>query len=133
MRTTVLARLGLLLLLSASSTGCALGVETRPANVATNSVDRSRAPELIGSFDWTSDCRFPREADSEQINHAVVLIEVNVKADGSPERVTVLEDPGHGFGREARECAMRRLYTQGLDADGNPTARAKPFRVAFIR
>jgi protein TonB len=95
--------------------------------------DRSRAPGLLGSVDW-NDCPFPGEADAEQIDQAFVLIQVKVKPDGLPESVTVLSDPGHGFGREARKCAMRKRYSQGLDVDGNAIGGAtKPFRVRFER
>ena len=62
------------------------------------------------------------------------MIQVKVKPDGSPENVTVVQDPGHGFGREARKCAMRKKYSQGLDPDGNPVGgTTKPFRVRFER
>ena len=104
-----------------------------PPSGAVKTNDRSRAPELLGSLDW-NDCPFPREADAAQVHHAVVMIQVHVKADGSPESVTVLDDPGNGFGREARECAMRKQYAHGLDAEGRPVAgAAKPFRVRFER
>ena len=95
--------------------------------------DKSRPPGLLGSVDW-NDCPFPGEADAEQIDHAFVMIQVKVKPDGSPETVSVLQDPGHGFGREARKCAMRKKYSQGLDPDGNAIGgTTKPFRVRFER
>jgi protein TonB len=62
------------------------------------------------------------------------MIQVKVKPDGSPENVSVIQDPGHGFGREARKCAMRKKYSQGLDPDGNAIGgTTKPFRVRFER
>lgn len=62
------------------------------------------------------------------------MIQVTVKPDGSAESVNVLQDPGHGFGREARKCAMRKRYSQGLDVDGNAIGGiTKPFRVRFER
>jgi protein TonB len=95
--------------------------------------DKSRAPGLLGSVEW-NDCPFPAEADAEQIDQAFVLIQVKVKPDGSPENVSVVQDPGHGFGREARKCAMRKRFQQGLDVDGNPVGgTTKPFRVRFER
>ncbi len=95
--------------------------------------DKSRQPGLLGSVDW-NDCPFPGEADAEQIDHAFVMIQVKVKPDGSPESVAVLQDPGHGFGREARKCAMRKKYSQGADPDGNAIGgTTKPFRVRFER
>jgi periplasmic protein TonB len=117
---------------AAAATGTPGGTGTAPAP-APRKEDRSRAPGLLGATDW-NDCPFPSEADAEQIDQSFVLIQVKVKPDGTPENVSVLQDPGHGFGREARKCAMRKKYSQGLDADGNPTGgQTKPFRVRFER
>lgn len=117
---------------AAAATGVPGGTGTAPAPAAPR-VDRSRAAGLLGSTDW-GDCPFPAEADAEQIDQAYVMIQVKLKADGSPESVTVLQDPGHGFGREARKCAMRKQFSGALDADGNPVAgTTKPFRVRFER
>jgi len=95
--------------------------------------DKSRVAGLLGSSDW-NDCPFPAEADAEQIDRQTVLIKVNVKPDGSPLSVDVVQDPGHGFGREAKKCAMRKKYAAGMDANGQPIASTtKPFRVRFER
>ncbi|OJY15350.1 MAG: hypothetical protein BGO98_22445 [Myxococcales bacterium 68-20] len=119
---------------AAAPTGVPGGTGTAPAPpVTVRKEDKSRAPGLHGSTDWT-DCPFPGEADAEQIDTALVTIQVKVKPDGSPENVTVVQDPGHGFGREARKCAMRKKYTNGLDPDGNAIGgTTKPFRVRFER
>jgi len=96
------------------------------------SVDRSRAAGVAGSKDWN--CPFPPEADSEQIDQAFPTIQVAVRADGTPEKVTVLSDPGHGFGRAATRCAMMQRYETALDHDGNPIAGlTKSLRVRFER
>lgn len=117
----------------AAHTGTPNATGTGTAPPPPRAVDRSRAPGLLGSVDW-NDCPFPGEADAEQIDQAFVMIKVDVKPDGSPQNVTVIQDPGHGFGREARKCAMRKKYSQGLDLDGNPIAgTTKPFRVRFER
>jgi len=119
---------------AAANTGVPGGTGTAPAPpVQPRKEDKSRVPGLLGSVDW-NDCPFPGEADAEQIDQAFVLIQVKVKPDGSPENVIVVQDPGHGFGREARKCAMRKKYSQGLDPDGNPIGgMTKPFRVRFER
>ena len=94
--------------------------------------DLSRAPNLLGGTSW--DCPFPPEADAEQIDQAVVTIVVAVKPDGSPQSVNVLSDPGHGFGRAARVCALSRRYQPGLDRTGAPmTVTTPPIRVRFTR
>lgn len=118
---------------AAVATGVVGGTGTAPAPPPPPKVDRSRKAGLLGSVDW-SDCPFPAEADAEQIDQAFVLIQVKVRADGTPDAVTVVQDPGHGFGREARKCAMRKRYTTALDVDGRPIPGAtNAFRVRFDR
>jgi len=95
-------------------------------------VDRSRAPALAGGTAWR--CPFPPEAESDQVDQAVATIVVTVGSDGSPTAVTVVGDPGHGFGRAARACAFGRRYTPGLDGSGAVhVATTAPIRVRFTR
>jgi protein TonB len=87
--------------------------------------DRSRAAGLEGSTDW-SNCPFPPEA--------FVSIVVTVRPDGTPLSVNVVSDPGHGFGRAARMCALSRRYSPALDRNGAPTTQASPpIRIRFNR
>jgi protein TonB len=82
--------------------------------------------------DWK--CAFPPEADPAQIDEATVLIQVHVRADGTPDRVDVLSDPGHGFGRVARACALKVRYRAARDAAGTPVpATTKPIRIHYLR
>ncbi|HEY1957054.1 MAG TPA: energy transducer TonB [Polyangiaceae bacterium] len=94
-------------------------------------VDLSRTAELAGSGEWR--CPFPAEADADQVDEASSVIEVTVGADGRPSGARVLQDPGHGFGREARACAMRESYVPALDRDGRAVSSSKKFRVKFER
>ncbi|MBX3186600.1 MAG: hypothetical protein KF819_06280 [Labilithrix sp.] len=91
-------------------------------------VDRSRAARIANLANLER-CPFPAEADSEQIDEATVGIEVKVSLDGRAETVAITRDPGHGFGREARKCALREKYNAALDVDGN--AIPGVFRVNF--
>jgi protein TonB len=94
--------------------------------------DRSRQAGLNGSSEWK--CPWPSEADTEQVDDAYVTVQVAIRPDGAADRVTVLTDPGHGFAREARLCAMRERYTPALDRDGNPIAGiSKAFKIHFER
>jgi protein TonB len=107
------------------------GTGTAPTGPAT-SVDKSRTAGVSGSKDWN--CPFPPEADSDQIDQAFPTIQVLVRPDGTPERVTVLSDPGHGFGRAASRCAMQQRFDAALDRDGTPIAGVtKSLRVRFER
>jgi protein TonB len=90
---------------------------------AVSAVDRSRSPAPV-SGNW--DCGFPPEAYAEQIERAAVSLVVTVAADGRAQSVTVLQDPGHGFGRVARQCALGKRYSPGLDREGRPVTRTTP-------
>jgi len=94
-------------------------------------VDRSRGCSLEGGAEWN--CPFPQEADTVQVDEAYVTLQVDVRTDGTPSSVRVLADPGNGFGREARRCAMAKRYQVALDHDGSPTACAFKVRVHFGR
>jgi protein TonB len=102
------------------------------AGPAPTTVDRSRPASLAGSKDWK--CDFPPEADIDQVDQAFVVVQVATRADGSPERVSVLSDPGHGFARAARTCALKERYDPALDRDGHPIAgQTKSIRIRFER
>lgn len=106
------------------------GTGTAPAPAPV--VSKARTASLGAGSSWS--CPFPPEADAEQINEAIVRLVVVVSATGKAESVTVVGDPGFGFGREARRCAMSRRYEPALDASGKPITQATPaFRVRFNR
>jgi protein TonB len=93
--------------------------------------DRSRPVGLVGGSSWS--CPFPAEADAEQIDDAVVTVQVTVRADGGALSATVIGDPGHGFGRAARTCALAQRYEPALDRQGSPVAASAPVNVRFHR
>ncbi|MDP9003153.1 MAG: energy transducer TonB [Myxococcota bacterium] len=92
--------------------------------------DRSRAAS-VGATEWNAP--FPPEADAAQIDDAYVMLQVDVRPDGTPAAVRVLSDPGNGFGREARQYALRQHYSPALDHDGNAIAATTRVRVHFSR
>jgi protein TonB len=107
------------------------GTGTKPAPPPP-APDLSRAPTLVGSTTW--DCPFPPEADAEQIDQAFPTVMVTVRPDGTPQSVKVVFDPGYGFGRAARVCALGRRYSPALDKAGQPTAGVVgPIRIRFVR
>lgn len=92
----------------------------------------SSKPASPTSRSWN--CGFPPEADFDQIDYATVMISVTVGTDGRAKSVNVLNDPGHGFGRLAKSCAMRMQYNVGLDKDGQAIVKTtSPFPVRFTR
>jgi periplasmic protein TonB len=93
-------------------------------------LDRSSEPQLADRH-W--DCPFPDQADDEGMDSAVVGLKVRVAADGSVEQVDISQDPGHGFGRQARRCALRKRWEAGRDRAGNPIAATRLLNVSFGR
>jgi protein TonB len=105
---------------------------TGPVTAPVQGPDRSRTASLAGGKEWS--CPFPPEADVAQLDEAYVTLQVEVRADGTAATVRVIQDPGNGFGREAKRCALATRYATALDHDGNSIAgTTKPFRVHFSR
>ena len=93
--------------------------------------DRSR-PAKPSNSGWN--CPFPPEADSEGVDSAVVSIMVTVRADGSVQSVKVVSDPGTGFGRAARQCALGQPFQAAWDRGGQAiVGTTAPFNVRFTR
>jgi protein TonB len=103
-----------------------------PAPPTPQGPDRSRPAKLAGGSEWSCD-DFPEEANAAQIDDAYVTIQVDVMPDGTPASVRVSSDPGHGFGRLARRCALAKHFEPALDHDGHPLASTIPVRIHFSR
>lgn len=93
--------------------------------------DRSR-PARPQSADWNCSALFPNDAEAG--NSAAVVIVVTVRSDGTPRSISVVSDPGHGFGAAARSCALGQRFAPALDRNGEPTTAATPpITVRFTR
>jgi protein TonB len=93
--------------------------------------DRSHAAGLSSDTMW--DCGFPWEAERDHITSSAVWIAATVRPDGSIESVEVVSDPGHGFARVVKSCALKQHLSPALDRNGHPTqATTEPFRVNFV-
>lgn len=111
--------------------GTGTGAPAPPPPPAPAGPDRSRPARAIRA-NWK--CPFPPEADVDQIDFARVTIAVTVRPDGTPLSVKVISDPGSGFGRAARMCALGQRFEPALDRAGNAiTATTPPFVVRFDR
>ena len=115
----------------ASKTPGGTGVAAAPAATGAARLDRSRRAHLAGGAAWN--CGFPHEADEAQIDHAVVALRISVDQLGAAEAVAVVSDPGNGFGREARACAMVKRYEPALNQDGQPVRGTALINVRFDR
>ena len=92
-------------------------------------VNRARPPRLVGGASW--DCPWPEEGDMVDEDEPTVTLRVRVTASGQVRQVTVVKDPGYGFGREARRCAMRKRWQPGLDPNGQPAELVALVAVRF--
>lgn len=93
--------------------------------------DRSR-PAHPSSLVW--DCPFPEEADKNAVNYARVMLIALITPEGRPQSVTVVSDPGFGFGAAARRCAMGQTFEAARNASGAAVASTTPpFAVTFKR
>jgi periplasmic protein TonB len=125
---------------SPSATGPVPGTVTQPLvgalgatpNTLRPGSDRSRSATLRGSRGW-NDCPFPMEAEVDNVEQAAVLLKVSILPDGRPSDASILQDPGHGFGRAARSCAMARSYEPALDREGSPIFGAITIHIEFAR
>jgi periplasmic protein TonB len=89
-------------------------------------------PARPAESNW--DCPWPPEADTDQINYMRVRIVVTVGLDGRAQKVTVLNDPGHGFARYVQQCAFRKTFNVALSTDGKPVvSTTPPFGVTWTR
>jgi periplasmic protein TonB len=93
--------------------------------------DLSR-PVSLDEQQWQ--CPWPADADSAEIDQQTVVLRADVNADGTPSRVDVLSDPGFGFARAARNCALHTHFEAAKDGSGRSiAAMSPPIRVRFTR
>jgi periplasmic protein TonB len=116
-----------------AGTGTKPGAPPGPAVAKDEGPDLSRAAQPANRA-WSCSHLFPPEADADDVNVATVTIVVTVRPDGTPQSVKVLSDPGHGFGRAARTCALSQRYNAAFDRSGQATTgTTPPFPVRFER
>ena len=118
-----------------SASAYAGGPTTSPGGsegVGAGAPDLSLPARLGGAVQWQ--CRWP-ERFNNGLNDGrkiVAHVAVEVDVDGSAVQARLIDDPGYGFGRTARDCALQGRYIPGRGADSQ-IARAwtKSFQVIF--
>jgi periplasmic protein TonB len=104
-----------------------------PGGTGDGTATRSRA-RAVGLDQAAWSCPWPAEADARQVDQETVVLRVAVGADGRADRVEVVDDPGFGFGRAARQCALGTRFEPARDPAGAPIAAlSPPIRVHFFR
>jgi protein TonB len=94
-------------------------------------VDQSRPPGVVGDTNWN--CPFPLEAEVDRISSAIATIRVAVDAANRIISVEVLQDPTHGFGDAARDCAMAKSWRAARNREGTSIAGSVIVRIHFVR
>ena len=93
--------------------------------------DLSRAARPL-SLDWDCSRLFP--PGSSTPDSASVIVAVSVGEHGRARAVSIVRDPGHGFGAAARACALAQRYVPALDRDGRAiAATTAPITIFFTR
>ena len=93
---------------------------------------RAAVPASPAGSEWDCSALYP--ADPNAPDAAAVVVQVRTDADGRPRSVSVLRDPGHGFGAAAKACAMRQTYQAARDTEDREVAgETRPFLVRFHR
>lgn len=117
----------------AQAGGAKGSVGTRPGAQVKGppAVDKSRPARLTPGSN-SSRCRFPSEAMAEQISQMDVRVLVVVDSDGKPTSSSLRgNDPGLGFARRAKECAMRASFIPGSDKYGKPSTTTITMNIQF--
>ncbi|MBX3261403.1 MAG: energy transducer TonB [Labilithrix sp.] len=92
----------------------------------------SAEAKLLPNADW-SDCRASAAMSENRISEALVVIRVRVDAEGRPEHVHIVSDPGYDLGEAARKCAMGKRYIPAREPGARPRSSwTLPFRVRFF-
>ncbi len=88
---------------------------------------RARTPAALAK------CPFPAASDKANIDQATVNLKVAVDAKGRVTSVSVVNDPGYGFGSAAKACAAKATWDAALDGNGNEVAGEAVLRMLFTR
>lgn len=109
----------------------AVAPAAKPAPNKPSKPSQARSVRLSGN-EWR--CSWPKAAMAQDIYEQFVVLRVLVRADGTVERATVSNDPGHGFGAAAIACARRTRFSPALNKAGEPIkSMSPPIRVRFTR
>src|SRR6476620_7172184 len=80
-----------------------------PVPTPTDRESRAKDP----SHNWS--CEFPKEAEQTKVDDVRVRLEIEIGPNGRAISATAVDDPGNGFARAARDCAMIQHYVVSLD------------------
>lgn len=77
---------------------------------------------------YCPDPQFPNEARKDGISSGRALLEITVseKGDVDPHDIRVIEDPGHGFMKEAVAILKKWKFKPAIDKDGKPAKTRIP-------
>ncbi len=111
----------------------AVSAESAPAAraaVPSSAPDTTKPRPRPKAFDT---CPFPAAADKAGVDESVATLRVKVDATGKVTDVTVVSDPGYGFGQAAKTCAQKAAFEPAKDSTGHAVAGEAVIRVRFVR
>lgn len=112
--------------------GVATGTGTTAAPPKGPEPDLSRPAQPAPAAAWQS-CGYPAEAQMDGIDFGLVQMAVTVDTNGRAKAVSIIKDPGSGFGAHARNCAMRLSFPVAYDKAGKPiVGTTAPFTIRFF-
>ena len=104
---------------SGTGSGTGAGSGTGDGAKNTGSTPPSR-PNLSRSASLGSDSMWNCDSPAASLVDQVVRLVVMVRPDGTAASAEVVFDPGSGFGKAARDCALKHRFSPARDADGKP-------------
>lgn len=77
--------------------------------------------------------QFPNEARKDRVSSGRALLEITVseKGDVDPHDIGVIEDPGHGFTKEAIAVVKKWKFKPATDKNGKPTKTRIPVEIRW--
>jgi TonB family protein len=117
------ACVGALLLASSASSphSCAQADNSAPS-------DHPASPPICRSCPQPD---FPSEARKAKISHAVVLLDVMISADGQPDDIRVVSDPGYGFADNAVKAVKKWKFKPAATKDGKKVPTRTKIEITF--
>src|SRR5229473_2882699 len=74
---------------------------------------------------------FPPEARKAKISSAVVMLDVMISAEGQPDDIRIVSDPGHGFADSAVKAVKKWKFKPAATKDGKKVPTRTKIEIRF--
>ena len=96
-----------------------------------NSTSTSEHPASPPSCRSCPQPEFPPEARKAKISSAVVMLDVMISADGQPDDIRVVSDPGHSFADNAVKAVRKWKFKPAAMKDGKKVPTRTRIEITF--